>query len=269
MKNTAYSTHTGCVARYDTVIDKYVFIKVPPAFVSPSLKVGGTVDPSWELKVIDWYVKDKKGFNYGHFPVGTVCEVKLHNKDPQLVTVTEIVSNGPNSYVIRTNAQRETRAEDFLTVNINWVTRIVKRGPGTVTLAKQNPGKLWDNMPSHGYFPKHPTLYRTSNIWGLLHVLVLDYCNDGMLLDIDKLITHLCNTGVIRQRVHKTSDYELAYCANKKKLRKAIKQNINRFLLNHKKAQEELTKSFEDQYFSDLDTEFDLTNLEACSIITM
>lgn len=96
-----------------------------------------------------WYPK----FHIGHFPIGTVVEVESPragniisdeadriNPDEvyprQQVTVSGILNNGPDSWLIKLTKQCELGTW-LNSINIGWVRSIVSRGPGYLTTEDQ------------------------------------------------------------------------------------------------------------------------------------
>jgi hypothetical protein len=176
-----------------------------------------------QVKVKPFYKKEKKTWNTGHFPVGTIAKAKLHNEEEFEFTVKEVVCNGPRSYVIVTDLPHDLT--DDKSFNMSYVTSIVKRGDGS---EYKNTGsaaisQMFRDSIKDGYVSARILILFTTSL----------YVKPDMLIDIDNFIIELFKQGVLR----KNSSYDLVY--NKKKLRKAVKRLLNKFLVKHKTAERE------------------------------
>lgn len=186
--------------------------------------------------------KDNRLFQYAHFPVGTVCEVQIDRLSTrvqkQIVTVTGLYNNGPNSYCIETTTPGTVT--DYFSCNISWVTRIINRGTGPVFFPKQPHQR--DPLAEYkievdqilGMAPKSKGEYLAFSMHTLM-TLVLSgrVCKDD-ILDYEAFEQAVLATGVVKRT--KMSSYFYAYTANKKRLNKVVNQLLRKHLLTKKRA---------------------------------
>lgn len=78
-------------------------------------------------------------FHVDHFPRGTRVEIQVGFEAPFEANVMAVSSNGPNSWLIHTDANYPAAhsVSGFVTVNINHVKRILSRGAGSVVYKHQ------------------------------------------------------------------------------------------------------------------------------------
>ena len=202
--------------------------------------------------------QDKQKFGRGHFPAGTVCEVNVRGgkgKAPRIVTTTGLVENGLNSFCITTDEPDQTTGT--FSCNIDHVIRIIKRGPGFAKITRRNEGstrqyhrETTESRREIFQCIKPKSHYLTFDEHTLVYMVALDYINDDMLLDNDKLVEMIRARGLIKQ-IDAPEDSEfclVAYTIPKQKLRQAIKQLINKCLRNRVKAEEEEQKAEYERY---------------------
>ena len=130
-----YGTQGGGIVK-PSGTTQYEFVEVPAAM---DFKVGDLMPDHWIIEDIPCpQVKVKReGFSPACFPKGTVCETyHTHSKEIITVTTTGLSKNGPDSYVIHTSMPGD--CTDFFGCNIDWVSRIIKRGPGVATLDRDH-----------------------------------------------------------------------------------------------------------------------------------
>lgn len=186
-----------------------------------------------------FYRKEKKTWNTGHFPVGTIAKAKLHSEEEFEFIVKGVVCNGPKSYVIITDLPHDLT--DSKMFNMSYVTRIVKRGDGP-----EYKGSDYTvfNKDVHDSF-------KSGHIYAgiLISFMSVPYMKPNMMVDNEEFIIELFSQGVLRR----DSSYKLIY--NKRKLRKAVKRLLNKFLIRHKTAeyeeQETYDKMHEEDCFND------------------
>lgn len=193
-----------------------------------------------------------------HFPVGTVCQLSSELSymrdeagNPRVITVQGIVRNGLDSYVLKTGVKKmhsEYNPEGIDEgINISHVDRILKRGDGPVkidygyyTSARQDKRMLEDirmmeltkPFPDRNWSPKKGC-YNTGSLTTVLHYEVSKVASEGQMIDHEKM-----HRAVYKQPwcTFVKHHFFHAYSINKKQLRKFLKANLNRWLLNMKKA---------------------------------
>jgi hypothetical protein len=196
---------------------------------------------TWQPTKEKSMTRHRNGFNYAHFPVGTICEVHVntYKSEPKVVEVTSLFKNGADSYVIETTTPGTVT--EFFGCNIDHVTKIIKRGDGPVRFAP-SPFKRTFHKDiaqeleySYSKYGKHPSQYMTGDIRGLLL-----YVTDGLLtvdhmLDFEKFTNAVFDTGVF-QKVSDDTTWMDFYKADKKRLKKVVRQLINKCLTSKKEA---------------------------------
>jgi len=181
------------------------------------------------------YTKEKKRWNVGHFPVGTVVKAKLSGQDESNYTVMSVTRSGPKNYLIYSSVLDISKGQyTNVFFNINNVTSIVKRGSGK-EYNETDRGQftvMFLECQKRGYMPAHV----------LVSFICVPYLKTNMLVDMDGLTSEVFRQGLLR------IDFgfgTLVY--SKRKLRKAIKRLINKYLVKHKFAQ-----SQEDKFYFDI-----------------
>jgi hypothetical protein len=207
-------------------------------------------------------IQDKAAFGRGHFPAGTICEINSTGnggKGPRIVTTTGLRANGYNSFVITTNVPHELT--DTLFCNISHVTRIIKRGPGIAKLDRSSEQDLRQHNREtvESRFDifkcaKPKSHYLSFDVESLVYMVANDYLTDNMLLDGEKMVKLLEERGMFKTVANDVQDYDslTGVLASKKKLRKAVKQLINKCLRSPAKAQQEEVNEQYEQYKRDM-----------------
>ncbi len=188
-------------------------------------------------------------FDTHHFPVGTVFEI---NEDVRFggkaeYTVTGIARNGARSYVLKTGEHREHTGE--AAYNIEHVKRVIHRGSGEVVIdhgyhgvGLSNRTKLLEEQKMMeitrpvevrlGYesiclFTPRKRNYNTGSLQAVLMLEIQKLGHPGLAVDYSRRISAVFDQSwctPIRER------YIQIICVNRKRLRKWLKQNVNRFL---------------------------------------
>lgn len=186
--------------------------------------------------------KNNRKWNFAHFPAGTVVKVaeeiqRIYNNTE--FTVAHVSKNGPDSYVITTDAQGV--CTEFASFNIDHVEAIISRGTGKTGLHEH---VAYPSVYERG-LQKHHSRYASRYPNGLVYDVAAQFITNDMQIDIDALSQHLVATGVLQ---HVSTEYlfQADVSANKKKLKRAIRRCINRFCVNHRKSQKD-----EDAYYAD------------------
>lgn len=197
-------------------------------------------------------------FNTHHFPNGTVFQLKSDNflnAAGEQRTVRGIVRNGLDNYVLKTGIEKPAYEggkpieESF---NIEHVERIISRGGGPVeidhlyfgprkndarTLSDvhmmkfNNPYQEFDNQKGEWTFWKpRKGNHNTGSIQSLLIWEAGKIASEGAVIDYQKLIQIIMKQSWCQQPRFQNPFLHL-HVINKKRLRKFLKANINRFLL--------------------------------------
>lgn len=215
-----------------------------------------------------------------HFPVGTVFEIKenVTFTNPQTIyTVTGIYRNGARSWVLETDTLREHTG--YAGYNIDHVKRIISRGTGEVKITAgrrevdyqkvlredqqrmeiQRPVKVRLGGEEVTLFTPRKRNYNTGSMQTLLmlecHRLGMTHANSW--IDYQRLISQ-----VFLQTwcTHVTQNYCQITMVNKKRLRRWLKQNINRFLTPMKaalKAEDEEQREFYEREMEESNREYE------------
>lgn len=177
-----------------------------------------------------------------HLPNGTQVTLDLvgGGRDTDTVyTVKGLVRNGIRSYVFKTGKMREGR-EIEEAFNTSYINKIVKRGDGPVEVnhgyygAQFNPRHREEvdmmryNVPTEGWKPRKG-FHNTGSFQAVLFNEVNRIAKPGMSIDYTKVgQAVLSQTWAHRPLFENT--FVHVWCFNKKRLRKFLKTNLNRFL---------------------------------------
>lgn len=218
-------------------------------------------------------------FSTHHFPVGTVFEINENVRFGETrteFTVTGIHRNGARSWVLETDTLRERTG--YAGYNIDHVKRIISRGTGEVKIIEshdpnflasmqedrqrmeiQRPVKVRLGGEEVTLFTPRKRNYNTGSIQTLLmlecHRLGMTRANS--LIDYQRLISQ-----VFLQTwcTHIRQDYIRITMVNKKRLRRWLKQNINRFLTPVKavlKAEDEEQREMYEREMEEANREYE------------
>lgn len=216
-----------------------------------------------------------------HFPNGTIFEINedVHfDKDgPNLFEVTGIVRNDIDNYVLKTAQVREHTGQ--VGFAIGHVKRIIKRGNGPVQIdygwygIKHDPRVVKDVVTMRltkpiGYrFMPRKGYHNTGSLQSVLYYEASKLAKPAMLIDWTRL------SRVIREQPwcaevfpwRNTLAHMPVLVINKKRLRKFIKVNLNRFLVKYTTAIKLNEEARAKEYYEDMEYEFerDLKNAQA------
>lgn len=174
------------------------------------------------------------------FPKGTVVEYQYWSKDPaKQLTVASVMQTEMTSFVLCA-AKCGNEDTDMLVplINTEHVTKIIKRGSGEVVF--KEPYKIFplyvDNWACNCLNTAKPkTCYAGLDVHDIITYQVNKYLPYYTMADIDAVASALKLSGICRQVA---TGFELpthVWLVNKKRLRKWVKANINRYLLTKKK----------------------------------
>lgn len=207
-----------------------------------------------------------------HFPVGTVVQFNEEIRrmrsteegvDDGVRTVVSIVRNGVDSYVIKTGRKnRHIDGTPFADegINISYVEAIIKRGDGRVEIDHSYFGtdpslrqrvcrdaeimelhqpmtfKRWSDKTGYlgevTWTPKK----RNHNTGAIRHLLILEvlrFAQPGLMFDYERMISDLFEQTWVTHVTERAFQFNVV---NKKRLRRWLAQNRNRYLVPMKKA---------------------------------
>ena len=214
--------------------------------------------------------KSKKEFPIRLFTPGTtfinnVDNIMGSNRDnpiPKTLTVKSIHCNGPDNYVVISQEIGKQRCfEDGLhpySFHTSYVTNIINHVPGDLTFDRYEGGydyrtnKLNDAVAQYMHeagVKKKSNEYLFDEYAMVIYRVLLDLglINDiDMRVDCERLSAYLHDIGVILALRH--PEYGYFHVANKKRLKKAVRQNYNRFLVSKKKQLQEEEKLNREMY---------------------
>jgi len=190
-------------------------------------------------------------FNIGHFPIGSVVEVTVSDREPVIFTVIGFHKNEYNNYIIISD-----KYNDICKMNnsyhISHVTRIIKRGTG----------KTFDQI-----YKEDHCKYSSCSIYSVLNFYIeqMRLLPFNSVIRIDGLIKELINLDIVKE-----SKWGEILKVNKKRLKRYLKQNRNRLLINVKKAQKEADDRWDEinrlDFEQDYEATFDLSDDKASEI---
>jgi hypothetical protein len=183
-----------------------------------------------------------------HFPNGTVFRIhedSVHvrfdslERGPDTFTVVNgIVRNGIDSYVLKTGVMRSHTGEEAF--NIDHVAEVIERGKGPLVIDHGwygfQPNEKFAEDKDRGQWVEPTATWRprkgyycTIAIRALLHCELQGIAKNGMMLDFAKIFNSLEKQTWCR--AHKVGPWLEMLDINKKRLRRWLKANINRFLM--------------------------------------
>lgn len=208
-------------------------------------------------------IQDKvdRPVNIGLLTPGTVFEYNLPGRDSLIKTATVkmLQCNGYKSWVVETVEEAADPCYNDeirpMTFNAQWITRVIKHVPGHLLTSKDMPMSsayyLLDPVRRDGKY------YSASSSSCLVNALIgqMDLKIDlDEQVNIERLTAFLWEQGVIKDV--ESDEWYSVFVAQKKRLRKLIRQNINRFKIPQSKLLEddlEEQKSQSENYYADLD----------------
>lgn len=206
--------------------------------------------------------KDNK-FGPEHFPPGTqftlsyiLASFYTNAEYPSVFTVQGIVQNGPNSFILETTADdmQELSIGEKYSFNISHVENIVLRGKGPVKLHVPQTRQISDvsvNFPAlvkKGYWLTHGS---SATIFGLTSRLTVP---TGTVLDAEALNDQLMKQSFVKEAPRVAGYFPTLWLINKKRAKRFVKQNLNRFLSSAKQAQVKRDETW--NFYEDTDVQF-------------
>ena len=222
---------------------------------------------TYELSTSD---KDNK-YQPEHFLIGTQVTVsptigKMYRDHlyPSVFTVQGIRANGPSSFVLVTTADDMSGIlpGEKYSFNISHVENIVSQGKGIIKIQSRRNldygAVLQYERVERGYpqYAKknHWLVYGGSMlITHLVHKLNIPI---GSVVDSDSFVDVLLSQHFVK--VINTGRFgPRLYLVNKKRARRFVKQNLNRFMSSAKKAQKEEDDEMQRYYCEEMERELD------------
>ena len=185
-------------------------------------------------------------FDFTHFPKGTTFLLKPEfryqfNGEDKEFEVDRIFQNGANSFVLQTTTWNDT-IQHWYSFNISHVQKIIKRGRGKVLLNNSIPNvNLWQDYRQ----TKSKTNYAVLNLTPFVLSMIYQYIPVQACVDLDHAIEALKKQGFVR--LNDKDCFYTNYLINKKKFKKWLQKNANRFILSIEAAVE-----YENELYSDL-----------------
>lgn len=205
-------------------------------------------------------------FGPGHFPIGTefLLDEKVHVRNIGPYTVKGIYKNGPNSFVLETttlndeiNKSSEQYAKEYgipyepiyHSFNIDNVKSIIKRGGGVVKINHTHDSQHYLSQVNN--FSKVTADKKVGYID--IHQLAMYYFSQldifhhpDVVIDLNKLFSSIHAQTWIKPVTIVPNPEIVIYQVDLKRLKKFIKRNASRFLMNHRKALELNDAMYED-----------------------
>jgi len=215
-------------------------------------------------------------FSYAHFPKGTVFEIgelatRLTDSQTQH-EVESLYSVYPGTYVINTTSfiereypiynddntpSGETRKERTqVCLNIDHVTKIIKRGAGSVVFeAEPEPLAKWSipvSKPSRSSYIGYENVCPFSDVILSLVEKQLHTKHDSWV-DMNRLTLYVLAHGAIRRKANGINDPFTGdqMAIRKRKLKSIIRRNLNRFLIPIREAEAEYLRERDNDYARD------------------
>ena len=185
-------------------------------------------------------------FDFAYFPKGTTFFLKPEfryqfNGEDKEFEVDRIFQNGANSFVLQTTTWNDT-IQRWYSFNISHVQKIIKRGRGKVLLNNSIPNiNLWQDYRQ----TKSKTNYAVLNLAPFVLSMIYQYIPVQVCVDLDRAVEALKKQGFVR--LNDKDCFYTNYLINKKKFKKWLQKNANRFILSIEAAVE-----YENELYSDL-----------------
>lgn len=221
--------------------------------------------------------EEKKKINWlpEHFLKGTQVTVSpviasFHSTEihPSVFTIQGIHQNGPNSFVLKTTVPENIEAfgeGETYSFNISHVENIVTQGKGIIKIdswryfTRDSILQFADASKSNSKYAKkgHWLTYEDAHL--IVCVMVgMPSIPRGAVLDTVGLMRLLLGQPFVQKiQLGEGSWTFVLYSINKKRAKRFIKQNLNRFLSSARKEQERQDKEMDDYYFREMEKEFD------------
>lgn len=189
-------------------------------------------------------------FKPHHFPRGTVCEISStgnRGRGPRVVTVESLRQTCGYGLSVILVTKEDDDLTDKFGCNIDHVTRIIRRGPGVAVLEKsaeasaQYHAKRVAQLRDIFVCTKPKSSYLTFDTLLLVAAVGDRLICDDMTVDYDRLEQMVRARGLFKQiQPSGGGSIDLVgETANKKKLRRAVKQMLNKCLKSAKQIDSE------------------------------
>ncbi|WP_396190405.1 hypothetical protein [Flavobacterium sp.] len=204
-----------------------------------------------------------------HFPKGTVVKTSLfsfndsgkvvmrhfENTDPAVMTVDHVrvtdASIGRNCLIVTTtpNAVPLYEGDDFVTFHVDHVTEIVSVG-------KQPDVRYPDKTPVYGYVYDefNRSVYHKWTCRSLL-LSYLEKLQPHNCFNIDEMFTAGVKVNIFKPFEKSEDRYGFSrdkwFKINKRKFKKWVRRNINRFILSQSELQSIANSRYTDDYYKD------------------
>lgn len=195
--------------------------------------------------------KEKRKFQPEHFPKGTICTIEVTGRPTRSFTVDSIICNGWDSYVIDSAESDEHGIPDCF--NIDWVTSIQHRGTQGMNWAPKRRSRTSCFNEEGLKRAKSKFVFGYPGLW-VRHLFVTQL-NDDRDYDCEALTEALMSQSFVKSYVipdnHPLKQaYAELFTADKKRTRRWLQQNKNRFVLSRKAIL--ALKNEHDQHMDDL-----------------
>lgn len=233
--------------------------------------------PNFYIPDLLTMVTEKKQINWlpEHFLKGTQVTVspviagfhstKIH---PSVFTIQGIRQNGPNSFVLKTTVPENIEAfgeGETYSFNISHVENIVTQGKGIIKIdswryfTRDSILQFADASKGNSKYAKKGHWLTYEDTHQIVRVMVgMPSIPRGAVLDTVGLMRLLLEQSFVKKiQAGESSWVFVLYSINKKRAKRFIKQNLNRFLSSARKEQERQDKEMDDYYFREMEKEFD------------
>lgn len=194
-------------------------------------------------------------FHTHHFPVGTIFVLndEMYHYSTSKVpgeefVATRVVRNGPNSYVVETTKKMNPEAFSDMnqSYNMSHVKAIIKRGDGPMVFEEREFNPMDFKFLEEKHILENYYNIKTKKThfvhWSPRDIVM--FCirdrntNGGGIFDMEKCLAALDKQSFATSFDH--SKYGIgAVSLDKKRLKRFLKQNYNRFLVSVKEAQKQ------------------------------
>jgi hypothetical protein len=214
---------------------------------------------------------EKRKFNLGHLPRGSIVEVKVtwpgNNEPPKQYTVASLSQNGPDSFCFHSTTPKvyfdrhgkNIYSDDMVeTFNISHVTKIVTRGTGSCTIGK-GVARIHDlAFDKRNQIEKHRSQYGGCGLREQVAYLVVKYADPSQYIDVGSLYAKIHDLQILKPTGVCFQGRHFLFKVNKKKLQYAVKRLIPKFALKRAKTQREQEKEDYDYYIRDQERGLDI-----------
>jgi hypothetical protein len=209
----------------------------------PGIIVIETSEEFLEIAKNDTYASIKRNNKYceQHFPSGTLVTINpfiyIFNDQhlyPSVFTVKKVIAAGRNNFILETDTLDMNRCaaeNEYFKFNISHVESILLRGDkmsvephcSEVLLFGITPDSRYDEFVKRGH-------WLVNNMYGLVYKLTSEYFSDSMNIRKQKIANDLLKQSFVKV-IYNSATHEYVYRLNKKRTKRFIKQNKNRYTL--------------------------------------